>query len=165
MTLYKTDPDENLLGQTLHVRLENLGTVKKTEFLDGIGGTWNFDIPVSGKDAAQTYEVNAPLENANATVLSTAISPISIRVNYEVTGEIQTQEDETGLPTVGGVVLKDGSRLLYVLDGGQIGYEDDTHAYEIASFDRVIDVDQVQSLLFQLHAGDSPEKYVTVDLK
>ena len=165
MTLYKSDPNESLLGQTLHVQFENLGTVKKTEFMDGIGGTWNFDIPVSGKDAAQTYEVNVPLENANVTVLSTAISPISIRVNYEVTGEIQTQEDETGLPEVGGVVLKDGSRLLYVLNGGQIGYEDDTHAYEIASFDQVIDVDQVQSLLFRLHAGDSPEKYVTVDLK
>ena len=165
MTLYKSDPDESLLGETLHVRFENLGTVKKTEFMDGIGGTWNFDIPVSGKDAAQTFEVNEPLENANVTVLSTAISPISLRVNYEVTGEIQTQEDETGLPEVGGVVLKDGSRLLYVLNGGQIGYEDDIHAYEIASFDQVIDADQVQSLLFRLHAGDSPEKYVTVDLK
>jgi len=165
MTLYKSDPDESLLGQTLHVRFENLGTVKKTAFMDGIGGTWNFDIPVSGKDAAQTYEVNAPLENVNVIVLSTAISPISIRTNYEVTGEIQTQEDETGLPAVGGVVLKDGSRLLYVLNGGQTGYEDDIHAYEIASFDRVIDVDQVQSLLFRLHAGDSPDKYVTVDLK
>ena len=72
---------------------------------------------------------------------------------------------DNGLPEVGGVVLKDGSRLLYLLDGGQIGYQDDTHAYEISSFDRVIDVDQVQSLLFRIHAGDSPEKYVSVDLK
>lgn len=55
--------------------------------------------------------------------------------------------------------------MLYLLDGGQIGYQDDTHAYEISSFDRVIDVDQVQSLLFRIHAGDSPEKYESVDLK
>ena len=56
------------------------------------------------------------------TVLSAALSPISVRVDYEVTGEIQAQEDDNGLPEVGGVVLKEGSRLLYLLDGGQIGY-------------------------------------------
>ena len=58
MTLYKTDPDESLLGQTLHVCFENLGTVEKTEFMDGIGGTWEFDIPISGKDAAKSCELN-----------------------------------------------------------------------------------------------------------
>ena len=166
MTLYKTDPEESLLGQTLHVRFENLGTVEKAEFMDGIGGTWEFDIPVSGKDAAKSCELNTALENINVTVRSAAISPISIRVDYEVTGELQTQEDDNGLPNVGGVVLKDGSRVLYLLNGGQSSYQkdSDTHAYLLATFDRVIDVDQVQSLLFRLHAGDQPEEYVTVDL-
>ena len=166
MTLYKTDPDESLLGQTLHVCFENLGTVEKTEFMNGIGGTWEFDIPISGKDAAKSCELNTALENVNVTVRSAAISPISIRVDYEVTGELQTQEDDNGLPTVGGVVLKDGSKVLYLLNGGQSGYQkdSDTHAYLLATFDRVIDVDQVQSLLFRLHAGDQPEEYVTVDL-
>ena len=167
MTLYKTDPDESLLGQTLHVCFENLGTVEKTEFMDGIGGTWEFDIPVSGKDAAKSCELNTALENVNVTVRSAAISPISIRVDYEVTGELQTQEDDNGLPNVGGVVLKDGSKVLYLLNGGQSGYQkgSDTQAYLLATFDRVIDVDQVQSLLFRLHAGDQPEEYVTVDLQ
>ena len=102
----------------------------------------------------------------NVTVRSAAISPISIRVDYEVTGELQTQEDDNGLPNVGGVVLKDGSKVLYLLNGGQSGYQkgSDTQAYLLATFDRVIDVDQVQSLLFRLHAGDQPEEYVTVDL-
>ena len=167
MTLYKTDPDESLLGQTLHVHFENLGTVEKTEFMNGIGGTWEFDIPVSGKDAAKSWELNTALKNANVTVLSAAISPISIRVDYEVIGELQVQEDDNGLPNVGGVVLKDGSRVLYLLNGGQSGYQkgSDTQAYLLATFDRVIDVDQVQSLLFRLHAGDQPEEYVTVDLQ
>ena len=167
MTLYKTDPDESLLGQTLHVHFENLGTVEKTEFMNGIGGTWEFDIPVSGKDAAKSWELNTALKNANVTVLSAAISPISIRVDYEVTGELQTQEDDNGLPNVDGVVLKDGSKVLYLLNGGQSGYQkgSDTQAYLLATFDRVIDVDQVQSLLFRLHAGDQPEEYVTVDLQ
>ena len=169
MTLYKTDtdPEESLLGQTIHVLLKNLGTVKKAEFMNGIGGTWKFDIPVNGKDTAKSFELNTVLENANITVLSAAISPISIRVDYEVTGELQTQEDDNGLPEVSGVVLKDGSRLLYLFNGGQSGYQkdSDTHAYLLATFDRVIDVDQVQSLLFRLHAGDQPEEYVTVDLQ
>lgn len=169
MTLYKTDtdPEESLLGQTLHVHFENLGTVEKTEFMNGIGGTWEFDIPVNGKDTAKSFELNTVLENANITVLSAAISPISIRVDYEVTGELQTHEDDNGLPEVSGVVLKDGSRVLYLLNGGQSGYQkdSDTHAYLLATFDRVIDVDQVQSLLFRLHAGDQPEEYVIVDLQ
>ena len=169
MTLYKTDtdPEESLLGQTIHVLLKNLGTVKKAEFMNGIGGTWKFDIPVNGKDTAKSFELNTVLENANITVLSAAISPISIWVDYEVTGELQTQEDDNGLPEVSGVVLKDGSRLLYLFNGGQSGYQEgsDTQAYLMATFDRVIDVDQVQSLLFRLHAGDQPEEYVTVDLQ
>ena len=37
--------------------------------------------------------------------------------------------------------------------------------YFYMNFDRVIDVNQVQSLLFRIHAGDSPEKYISVDLK
>ena len=168
MTLYKTDtdPEESLLGQTIHVLLKNLGTVKKTEFMNEIDGTWKFDIPVNGKDTAKSFELNTVLENANITVLSAAISPISIRVDYEVTGELQKQEDDNGLPAVSGVVLKDGSRLLYLFNGGQSGYWEgsDTQAYLLATFDRVIDVDQVQSLLFRLHAGDQPEEYVTVDL-
>ena len=168
MTLYKTDtdPEESLLGQTIHVLLKNLGTVKKAEFMNGIDGTWKFDIPVNGENTAKSFELNTVLENANITVLSAAISPISIRVDYEVTGELQTQEDDNGLPAVSGVVLKDGSRLLYLFNGGQSGYREgsDTQAYLLAAFDRVIDVDQVQSLLFRLHAGDQPEEYVTVDL-
>lgn len=168
MTLYKTDtdPEESLLGQTIHVLLKNLGMVKKTEFMNEIDGTWKFDIPVNGKDTAKSFELNTVLENANITVLSAAISPISIRVDYEVTGELQKQEDDNGLPAVSGVVLKDGSRLLYLFNGGQSGYWEgsDTQAYLLATFDRVIDVDQVQSLLFRLHAGDQPEEYVTVDL-
>lgn len=169
MTLYKTDtdPEESLLGQTIHVLLKNLGTVKKTEFMNEIDGTWKLDIPVDGKDTAKSFELNTVLENANITVLSAAISPISIRVDYEVTGELQTQEDDNGLPEVSGVVLKDGSRLLYLFNGGQSSYQEgsDTQAYLMAAFDRVIDVDQVQSLLFRLHAGDQPEEYVTVDLQ
>ena len=169
MTLYKTDtdPEESLLGQTIHVLLKNLGTVKKAEFMNGIGGTWKFDIPVNGENTEKSFELNTVLENANITVLSAAISPISIRVDYEVTGELQTQEDDNGLPAVSGVVLKDGSRLLYLFNGGQSGYREgsDTQAYLMAAFDRVIDVDQVQSLLFRLHAGDQPEEYVTVDLQ
>ena len=169
MTLYKTDtdPEESLLGQTIHVLLKNLGTVKKAEFMNGIDGTWKFDIPVNGENTAKSFELNTVLENANITVLSAAISPISIRVDYEVTGELQTQEDDNGLPAVSGVVLKDGSRLLYLFNGGQSGYREgsDTQAYLLATFDRVIDVDQVQSLLFRLHAGDQPEEYVTVDLQ
>jgi len=48
-----------------------------------------------------------------------------------------------------GVVLKDGTRYPYLADCGIDGYTDDTltNAYELRSFDRVIDVDDVAALL------------------
>lgn len=48
-------------------------------------------------------------------------------------------------------MLKDGTRLPYLADGGMTGYTDETgeEAYMLSGFDRVIDVDQVTALLIR----------------
>ena len=47
------------------------------------------------------------------------------------------------------MILKDGTKIAYLTDGGITGYTDETQqkAINVFGFDRVIDVEQVQSLL------------------
>lgn len=90
------------------------------------------------------------------------ISPISMKVNYTTSAKSEMSEDEIGVPEVKGVILKDGTRIPYLTDGGSVGYTDDTHAYNIFGYDRVIDVDEVQSLLILVKPGEEP---VSVDIR
>jgi hypothetical protein len=54
------------------------------------------------------------------------------------------------------VVLKDGTRIPFLANGGSTGYTDDTmsEAYEWSGFDRVISVDQVDALLIRTEGND-----------
>ena len=64
-------------------------------------------------------------------------------------------EGENGIPLFSGVILKDGTRLPYIADMGILDYTDDTlrAAYQKRAFDRVIDPEQVASLLFMTEPG------------
>ena len=77
------------------------------------------------------------------------ISPISIKVNYSVSEAPAENEDDLGIPEVIGVVLKDGTRIPYLTNGGALGYTDSskTHAYQMAGFDLVVDVDEIAALI------------------
>ena len=77
------------------------------------------------------------------------ISPISMNVNYSVGEPPAEKEDELGIPEVKGVVLKDGTRIPYVVNPGRLGYTDSSksNAYQMAGFDRVIDVDEIAALI------------------
>lgn len=48
-----------------------------------------------------------------------------------------------------GVILKDGTRIPYLTNGGSLGYTDSSkkNAYHMAGYDRVIDVDEVTALI------------------
>ena len=66
------------------------------------------------------------------------------------------------IPEMKGVILKDGTRIPYLADGGNVGYTDATHAYHITGYDRVVDVDEIQSLLLLVKPGEEP---VSVDIQ
>ena len=70
-------------------------------------------------------------------------------IGYSVGTAPAENEDNLDIPQVAGVVLKDGTRLPYLTDGGGVGYTDDSkrNAYHIAGYDRVIDVDAVAALI------------------
>lgn len=134
----------------------------KTEFISDKGEVWEFEIKLPNVSSAEYFDLNKTLDGTSFTVLDAEISPISMKVNYTTSAKSEMSEDEIGVPEVKGVILKDGTRIPYLTDGGSVGYTDDTHAYNIFGYDRVIDVDEVQSLLILVKPGEEP---VSVDIR
>ena len=154
--VYSTD---TLLGKTVHIGFNDLGTVYKAEFTKEIDASWTFDITLPDVSSSVDFEVEQPIEGTSFTLDSISISPISLRAVYSVRGASEIHEDDLGIPEVQGVILKDGTRLPYLTDGGSEGYTDETQsaAAFTAGFDRVIDVDQVAALLVRIPGSDVAE--------
>lgn len=140
---------DTMLGKTVKVDFKNLGTLYKTEFTDGVEGDWNFEITLPSVSSAREFDVNKAIDGTSFTLTKLEISPVSLNATYTTDNAPEANQDDLGVPCVKGVVLKDGSRLPYLTDGGSIGYTDDskTEAYNILGYDRVIDVDNVKALI------------------
>ncbi len=143
------DANDSLLGKTMHVNFKNLGTLSKAAFTSAVEGNWNFEIILSDVSSAQDIKVGQEVEGTGFVMEDISISPISIRVNYSVSAAPEEKEDDLGIPEVKGVVLKDGTKIPYLIGGSRIGYTDSTKskAYQIAGYARVIDVDEVAALI------------------
>lgn len=143
------DENDSLLGKTIHVDFKNLGTLSKADFTSAVEGNWNFEINLSDVSSSQNIEVRKNVEGTEFTMENISISPISMKVNYSVNTAPMGNEDDLGIPEVKGVVLKDGTRIPYLTDGGGSGYTDSRrcNAYQIAGYNRVIDVDEVAALI------------------
>lgn len=140
---------DTMLGKTVKVDFKNLGILYKTEFTDGVEGDWNFEITLPSVSSAREFDVNKAIDGTSFTLTKLEISPVSLNATYTTDNAPEANQDDLGVPCVKGVVLKDGSRLPYLTDGGSIGYTDDskTEAYNILGYDRVIDVDNVKALI------------------
>lgn len=140
---------DTMLGKTVKVDFKNLGTLYKTEFTDGVEGDWDFEITLPSVSSAREFDVNKAIDGTSFTLTKLEISPVSLNATYTTDNAPEANQDDLGVPCVKGVVLKDGSRLPYLTDGGSIGYTDDskTEAYNILGYDRVIDVDNVKALI------------------
>lgn len=150
-----TEPDESLLGQMLHVNISNLGTVYKADFSGEIEGEWDYTFQLTDTVSMELMQIGKEVENTVFVLDTIEISPVSIKLNYTVNGEVTMYEDENGVPSFCGVVLKDGTRLPFLSNGGMSGYTDDTlaKAYEISAFDRVIEPDQISAILVRTEPG------------
>lgn len=140
---------DTMLGKTVKVDFKNLGSLYKTEFTDGVEGDWNFEITLPSVSSAKEFDANKAIDGTSFTLTKLEISPVSLNATYTTDNAPEANQDDLGVPCVKGVVLKDGSRLPYLTDGGSIGYTDDskTEAYNILGYDRVIDVDNVKALI------------------
>ncbi len=173
------------LNKPIHVEIQNLGTVDKALYENKLDGCWTFDWNLSGSGEQKEFELNAPLGDTGAVVKKAELSPISMHVEYDfpmrketvkemvaVEAEAEAQGLESELvereveravepPMIQGVKLKDGTIYPFLTDGGSSGWEADNTDIYTATFanDRVIDVDQVQSLLFHKSSPAAGEVY------
>lgn len=151
------------LNQPIHAEFKDLGyyAAKAGGVEVEAEGTWSFDWELTGSDEMVTYELNEPLGESGATVLRAEMSPISIALTYEFPRTEQTEDaigedgEQVSVTTLAdppdftGVRLKDGTVYVRVTNGGLQGYQGESDIYEkITGFDRVLDIDQVESLLF-----------------
>lgn len=151
------------IDKPIHVELKNLGTVAKAEYLEtDVEGIWSFDWNLQGKDSMDVYTLQAPLGDSGAVIKKAELSPVSIHAEYDFPLTQVTEEgfDENGQPIeahtfaeppmLSGVKMKDGTLYPYLMDGGSMGYDEgDLNTYMVTfATDRIINVEQVESLLF-----------------
>lgn len=163
ITLSNTMNKGFFIGKPIHVELKNLGTVEKAAFQPAIEGTWSFDWTLEGSSKMRECQLNAPLGDSGAAVVKAELSPISLRAEYQAPRRDIEEKgmDEKGReitvtmpmepPRLSGVRMKDGTVYPYLYLGpGSQGYENDTSERYHSAFaiDRIIDVEQVESLLF-----------------
>ena len=152
------DKNDSFLGKTMHINFKNLGTLSKALFTPAVDGEWNFEIKLSDVSSSQNIDVGQKVEGTDFTMENIDISPISMKVNYSVSAVPEIKEDDLGIPEVMGVVLKDGTRIPYLTNGGALGYTDSSKssAYQMSGFDRVVDVDEIAALIVLI--SDKDEK-------
>ncbi len=150
--------NDSLLGKTIHVDFKNMGTLSKAEFAPAVEGNWNFAISLSDVSSSQNIKVGQKVEGTGFTMENIEISPISMKVNYSVREAPSEHEDDLGIPEVKGVVFKDGTNIPYLVGGSRLGYTDSSksNAYQIAGYNRVIDVDEIAALIVLI--SDNNEK-------
>lgn len=164
---------DSLLGRTLHVGFQDVYAVEYATDAAGsrdpviqswAKGKWEFDIPLPDVSAAKHIAVGVPVEGTAFTVESIDLSPISVRVNYEVDGAPEAEQDENGVPTVRSLILRDGTSLPDMTGAGGKGYLDSgkRRARDMTGFDRVVDVDEVAGLI--LSVWDGGNEYRTADV-
>ena len=152
------DWKDSLLGKTIVCKLKDLGTLYKTRFTLAKEGNWDFEIKLPDVSTASNIKVAKGIENTPFTVDDVELSPISIKINYSVNGEVTVKEDTNQVPQFFGVILKDGKKISFLGDAGGTGYNEAmTEAYTLSSFVQVIEPDQVQSILLQTDDGTEIE--------
>ncbi len=161
VTLY-SNTKGYFIDKQIHIELQNLGTLAKAQYFPGIEGTWSFDWNLQGTDSMKESLLHEPLGDTNAIVTKAELTPISMHIEYEFPKQIIIEEglNENGEtiytnmyaepPMIMGVKMKDGTMYPYLANGGGYGYESEDSDLYTATFatDRVIDVDNVESLLF-----------------
>lgn len=152
------DWKDSLLGKTIVCKLKDLGTLYKTRFTLAKEGNWDFEIKLPDVSTASNIKVAKGIENTPFTVDDVELSPISIKINYSVNGEVMFKEDTNQVPQFFGVILKDGKKISFLGDAGGTGYNEAmTEAYTLSSFVQVIEPDQVQVIILRNDDGEQIE--------
>lgn len=155
MLLYTDGSKGFFLDKTLQVELNDLGIYSDEEdIIRSKQGDWTFSWKLTGDSSSKHQKVHTSVGDTNVTVLEYEISPISIRAVVDIPENEEEGADEKSYAVLSGVKLKDGTLLPCILSGGQENAIGDHQQELIFATDHVIDVEQVESLLFTKGSDD-----------
>ena len=159
LVMHVNDVKKSIAGATIHVEYKNLGIMSGAKYTNKIKGKWKFDIKLPKASEAKKFKINKKIGGGNLNVEEVSISPISIVTRYS-----NDEATEYAIPQFKGVILKDGTELPYLGDAGKSGYanEERTEAYDMKCFERVINVNDIKTLIY--YDWNGLEDYY-VDLK
>ena len=155
VTVMVSRAEDSLLGKTLHINFTNLGTTYKAGFTPDISGEWDYALSLPTVSSMEEITVGKEVRNTVFEVETVEISPVAVKVNYAVNGEVESVEDDLRIPQFCGFVLEDGTELTGMADGRMSGFSDETRsgAYCISAFDRVIATEQITALILRTEGG------------
>jgi RNA polymerase sigma factor (sigma-70 family) len=179
VTLVNTREIGYFIDKPIHVELGNLGTAQKAEHIADIDGNWNFDWVLQGSEDMKTATLHVPLGDTNATVVKAHISPVSLYVEYEfpINKIKETVIDENGQeipvtlnaepPQLAGVKMKDGTLYTELRGAGSDGYkfENADIYYTTFATNRILDVEQIECLLFIKSTTENENSFYEVPIK
>lgn len=136
-------------------------TVIMRNFAD-VSGEWKLGWNLGELESGTEFTINKELPNTGAKVKSAVIYPISAIIKYDFAKtEVESEEyDENGKlikytdfaepPTFVGVKLKDATVYTDLANGASVGFENgnDSEFTARVNFSRIINVDEIESLLF-----------------
>lgn len=180
ISLALVDGNDTFINKPVHVVLKDLGTYtgKAMPVATDVEGEWTFDWTLQGSDQIYKTELNEALEGTDVTVIGAEVSPISIKAVYNVprvsvteqgvneNGESFDYETYVEPPALAGVKMKDGKIYPYLCMGpGSLGYENENSDTYVETFaiDRILDVGQVEALLFYKDSTGNEEGTKTED--
>ena len=146
-----------LQGKKLAVELGNLRVYD--DYLDmkvDNDGTWRFEWEIGGDSTSMTKETHTVLEDTGAVVTECEVSPISIRAVLDIDGAKNMTPDEK-YAVLSGVKLKDGTMLTDIVDAGNENVNAAGEYELLFTTDRILDVSQVESLLFWKNADETED--------
>ena len=145
---------EPLIGKTLEVFLQDIGTAEKAEFYPEIKGAWALKWTVRGSDEIRTVYSEQSLGDSGAVLTEANISPISLRAVCRLSDEMSDAlknaiDDDEVIPRLLGVRMKDGTLYPYLYKGPGAGGSPGENLYETRfAVDRILEPQDIEAFLF-----------------
>lgn len=140
---------DGLAGTTAHVKFVDLRALDP-KTLNPVGeplatGTWELEVPLDYESAAISLPTGQTVdyEGASVTVTELSVSPLDVMISYDLVGTPDTSQEfpQLNLPVF--VNFADGTSFDATWVGG---FGDDTHVTKGASFDRIVDAEDIVSV-------------------
>lgn len=158
---------ESFVGKNIRFEFKDLGfRADPTNKVDvAVPGVWAFDLTLKGTDKRVDLSgLSLQIGQSKSVITAITLSPIHISMDMNVPRNPLSEESGEAFPFFRGVRLKDGTMYDLLGDGGQNGYLNETGdaCYQMWSLNRIIEPEQVDSLLFNGETEEAPLNEVSL---